>query len=156
MGFIHEKIPQEYVEKFNLEELRKKYYSAFYSWFADYKQNAFLINGKVATRMDDEDFGTEYFLMYINGLWIDVETKIIAYGGEYKGDTWTKCGIQKATPFLWDANGKKQNLNKDELLISYDDVVSKLYEALTAVGQWEHDTSTSHTVTFEFIQEQGV
>lgn len=158
VNFKYEDISQEDFEKYNIAELKERAErfngKSFRKWSINETKDIYLITVKETTNMDDQEFGTAFYVMNIQGLWVDFETETIAYGGEYKGETWEKNAIKKVAPYLRDVNGKKQILKAGDLPIAYETVISTFCDAFTAIGRWWHDESIKHDVFFENLTQK--
>jgi hypothetical protein len=156
--FKYEDISQEDFGKYKIGELKERAErfngKSFRKWSINEIKDVYLIVVKDTTFMDDIEFGTAFYVMNIQGLWVDFETETISHGGEYKGETWEKNAIKKVAPYLRDADGKKQVLEISNLPIAYETVISTFCEAFTAIARWWHDESIKHDVFFENLTQK--
>ena len=159
MAFVYEDISQEDFVNFEIgvlkERVQKLHGTSLRKWSVNESKDVYLILVKATSRDDDEDFGTSFYVMNLKGTWADFETITIAFGGEYKGETWTNFGITKISPFVFNAAGQKQQLEINDLPIPFEALISTFCEALTARSRWMNDESTKHTVTFENLTVEG-
>lgn len=157
MNFVYEDISKEDYEKFGIGALKAKYQSPnFDMWAVNESKDVYALLVKDTTFMDDPDFGTGFYVMNIQGLWVDFEIEFIDSDGVYGGETWVKYGVKGIAPFSWDSDGKKQSLPITKLPISYETLTSLFYEAVTARSRWMSHKSTKHEVFFENRTISGV
>ncbi len=156
MSFVYEDISKEDYEKFGIKELAEKYgEESFRKWSINEAKDAYLIRiPDTFGNLNNPDDMVDSYVMNINGLWADFETKIISYGGEYKGETWSKYGIIKAIPHIRDETGRRKNLNKGELPIAYENIIFTFCEAFTAENRWMNNKSIKHDVFFENLTQK--
>lgn len=156
MNFVYEDISKEDFEKFGIGALKAKYQSNNFDWWIiNESRDAYLLLVKDTSNVDDSDFGTGFYVMNIQGLWVDFEIETLESGGEYGGETWVKYGIKKISPFKWDVSGKKLNISTSELPISYENIISIFCSALTVESSWwGRKGRTKHDVFFENLTQR--
>jgi len=151
MNFVYEYISKDDLEKFGIKELAEKYgEESFRKWSINETKDAYLIRiPDTFGNLNNPDDMVDSYIMNIRGLWTEFETKMISYGGEYKGETWSKYSITKTVPYMRDEEGRRQNLSKDELPIAYEIIIFIFCEAFTAENRWMNNKSIKHDVFFE-------
>lgn len=73
MNFVYEVISPEDVATYELIEVRKKTGARFGEWTVNNEHDIFLLYKKTESRIDEQDFGVSYFVMYYKALWFEVE-----------------------------------------------------------------------------------
>lgn len=144
MNFYTEKVSKEDVALYDLENKGKKYWTSnFDRWYINEDRDIFLLKIKSSSRIDDEDFGTYYFLMNFKGRWIEVDT-LSKGDGVYKGPGWTHYTL-KSIRFCNEGN-QESSLSHE---LSRSEILGCLKDALIAYNKWLCSSRTESTVSFE-------